>query len=249
MNKSYIYIDGKVVVTDDNGLKEPVEYYDNLDEVLVQENLIETMEEKIKKLEELSEKYKKINKEHYFPITLPIVALMGIIIPLLIYFLSDGAALSTSINTIFGSINTLLYSSICVWMGTLLFSGGCEFMFYNGYKDNINTEKGVNSELEFLKKQIEKEKEHLENLKQAKARVNESTEFREVEVNDVQQIRGLNGCLNLYFNLGYNDKKYYCLYRKGLLDKKLAKDYNEDEIELAKEYLEEKGPTLGKRRK
>lgn len=247
MNKSYIYIDGKVIVTDDNGVKEPVEYYDNIDEVLVQENLVETMEERIQELEELSEKYKKINKGHYFPVTLPIAALMAIIAPLLVNFLSDGTAFTTPVNTAFGSINALIFYSICALPGLLIFSWALESMFYLEYKGEIKEEKGINSELEFLKKQIELEREHLETLKQEKTRANESTEFREVEVNDVQQIGDLKGISNLYFNLGYDDKKLYRLYRKGQLDKKLAKDYNEDEIELAKEYLEEKGPILEKK--
>ena len=38
MNKEYTYIDGKAIIKDENGNQTPTEYYDNLDEVLVQEN-------------------------------------------------------------------------------------------------------------------------------------------------------------------------------------------------------------------
>ena len=47
MNKEYIYIQGKVIVKDENGTQTSLEYYDNLDKVLIQENLIESMEDKI----------------------------------------------------------------------------------------------------------------------------------------------------------------------------------------------------------
>ena len=79
MNKEYTYIDGKVIISDENDNKTQSDYYDNLDEVLVQENLIETMEEKIQELEKESQSYKKSNKKHYIPVIFPMVALMSTI--------------------------------------------------------------------------------------------------------------------------------------------------------------------------
>ena len=67
MNQGYTYKEGKAIVKTDKGIKEPIEYYDNLDEVLLQENLIETMENNILSLEKESENYKKNNRKHYFP--------------------------------------------------------------------------------------------------------------------------------------------------------------------------------------
>ena len=57
MNKEYTYIDGKVIVEDTEGNKKQVEYSDKLDEILVQENLIENMEDRILELEEASQYY------------------------------------------------------------------------------------------------------------------------------------------------------------------------------------------------
>ena len=54
--------------------------------------------------------------------------------------------------------------------------------------------------------------------------------------------------MNLLFDLGYNENKYYKYYEKGKLDKKLGKYYDEKEMEVTKEYFEEKGPTLVKRK-
>ena len=54
MNKEYTYINGKVIISDENGNKTQSEYYDNLDEVLVKENIIETMEDKIEELKKSS---------------------------------------------------------------------------------------------------------------------------------------------------------------------------------------------------
>ena len=68
MNKECIYINGNVLVEDENGRKKEMEYSDNIEEVLLQENLIEAMENESKKLTEEKEKLGlKINtKTNYF---------------------------------------------------------------------------------------------------------------------------------------------------------------------------------------
>ena len=48
---------------------------------------------------------------------------------------------------------------------------------------------------------------------------------------------------------GINGDKYYKYYQDGKLDKKLEKYYSDTGIQLAKEYIEEKGPSLVLRRK
>jgi hypothetical protein len=58
----------------------------------------------------------------------------------------------------------------------------------------------------------------------------------------------LKDTLYLYFDLGYNGEKYYKYYLQGKLDRKLDKYYNDTGIEIAKEYLEEKGPQFVKRK-
>ena len=60
MNKEYVYKDGKVLVIDENGNQKILDYYDNLDDVLIQENLIETMQNKEQKLERKISHLKKI---------------------------------------------------------------------------------------------------------------------------------------------------------------------------------------------
>ena len=41
MNKEYFYINGKLVVEDEKLIKKVVEYSDNFEEILIQENLID----------------------------------------------------------------------------------------------------------------------------------------------------------------------------------------------------------------
>ena len=233
MNKEYTYIDGKVIISDENGKKTPVDYYDNLDEVLIQENLIETIENKISILEKESEDYKKYNYKHYIPFFL-LMALMTIVgLPVLFFDCLE---------------NTAVYISITSAV-ILPSTGFMELDRYKKYKDCLKKEKGINSELEFLKQQIIEEKEKLVELKSKKTRTNENQEFRVVEVNDLERLKIFKEWLNLYYDLGYNGEKYYKYYQQGKLDVKLGKHYTDLGIETAKKYLEEKAPTLVKRRK
>ena len=248
MNKEYIYIAGKVIVTDENGTQNSVEYYDNLDEVLIQENLIETMEDKISKLEKESKDYKKYNKKHYIPIVLPLSILTTTIgIPAIAYLLGDTDVYVSSINTIFGPINRAVLYTLST--STLLpFISLEELRMYRDHKNSIKEEKGINSELEFLKQQIIIEKQKLSELKKEKTKNRDDKEFKSVEVDDLEKLKALKSYLNLYYDLGYNGEKYYKYYLQGKLDNKLCKYYNDIGIELAKEYLEEKGHTLVKKK-
>ncbi len=245
MNKEYTYIDGKVIVSDENGKQTLIDYYDNLDEILIQENLIETMEDKISILEKESKEYKKHNTKHYIPFFL-LMALM-IIVAFSVLFIHglENLYISTSI----GEMNLKLFMFIAISAITLPAAGFMELDRYIKYKNWLKREKGINSELEVLKQQIMVEKEKLVELKSKKTRTNENQEFRVVEVNDLERLKTLKGWLNLYYDLGYNGEKYYKYYQQGKLDAKLGKHYNDLGIEIAKEYLEEKGPTLVKRRK
>lgn len=253
MNKEYTYIDEKIVlVKDENGIQKPIEYYDNLDEILVQENLIETIEDKISSLEEKSEDYKKYNKKHYIPIMLPMSILATTIgVPAIAYWISNGNTnmYTSSVNTIFGTINEAVFYGCASCIGFLPCTLLIEHGIYREYKNSIKIEKGINSELEFLKQQIVIEKQKLFKLQSEKIKNNTNNRFESVEVNDLEKLRILKNWLNLYYDLGYNEKKYYKYYLQGKLDNKLDKLYNNTEIQIAKKHLEEKGPILVKKTK
>lgn len=254
MNKEYTYIDGKVIVKDENGTQIPIEYYDNLDEVLIQENLIETIEDRISYLEKESQYYKiynkKYNKKHYIPIILILGVLTTIIGgPAIFYFLGNTDIYTSVVNTIFGTMNEAVFFSSVFSILYLPAISVLELNMYCNHKNLLKKEKGINSELEFLKRQIVNERKKLVELTKEKTRDNENKEFRVVKVNDLEKLKTFKSWLNLYYDLGYNGEKYYKYYFQGKLDDKLSKHYNNTGIEVAKEYLEEKGPSLVKRKK
>ncbi len=252
MNKEYIYVDNKVIIIDENGEKKVAEYYDGLDDILVQENLIETLEDKSIELERKSRLYKKNNMKHYIPFFLPMTLLITTVgANLLFYGLTGSNSFSTQINTRFGTFSSGQFLSMISSILFLPVAALLEFDTYRQYKRSLKEEKGVNNELEFLKKQLLEEKQVLEDLKIKKQENNkiDEKEFKVVKVDDKQQLDTLNSNLYLYFDLGYNEEKYLKYYQQGKLDEKLKDSYNDLGIEIIKETLEEKGPTLVKRKK
>ena len=249
MNKEYTYIDGKVIVEDENGNKKVREYNNKLDEILIQENIIEAMENQILILEEESKYYKKNNSKRYIPIILPVGLLTIIIAPSVILSLAEGAnVFTTMINTIFGPMSKVAVFTLAISVPLISLVSMFELAFYTQHRDSQQKEKGVNSELEFLKKQIIIEKEKLASLQKEKIKKEEKKEFKVVKVDDLQTLQALKNSLCLYFDLGYNGEKYYKYYLQGKLDRKLDKYYNDTGIEIAREYLGEKGPQLIKRK-
>ena len=249
MNTEYTYIDGKVIVSDEYGNKTPIEYYDNLDRVLIQENVIETIENRIKELTQEKDSYniKKLNKRYH--LFYAYVCIAGTFIcPLIIWPLTGTNPYLVNEITKFGEINQgLLWAAYSAGVALPL-GATLTWAEYTSRKDKIKNLKGIDSELEFLKLQLEKEKTYLNKLKNDKHRENENTEFRSEKVNDLDELRNLRNYMSLYYDLGSNNKKYYKYYIQGKLDKKLQKEYGDIGVEEAKKYFEEKGPTLVKKK-
>lgn len=248
MNKEYTYIDGKVIIKDENGYQTLIEYYDNLDEVLVQENLIETIEnninEKKKKKDEI-----KLEKASFSPVVtvITLITIFGAP-PILCWFNNGIEILKLTVDTIYGPFNfvrliqflTAVPSTLCA----LLF----DFQEYKMAKAIVKEKNAITSELEAQEELLVIEKEKLVELQKNKTKNNENNEFRVVEVNDKEKLTSLRNYLSLFYDLGYNSDKYYKYYEQGILEEKLKKHYDEDGIQAAKKYLEEKGPVLSKKR-
>lgn len=250
MNKEYTYVEGKVVVEDENGKKTLEDYYDNIDKVLIQENLIEYIELKIKDLERQAKSYEKNNSKHYIPIIFPGTVLATTVgAPLLVNWLSAGVAFSTIIDTRLGPMSyaaafALPAAALMIPMGAVI-----ELGEYYSYKKSHRREIGVNSELEFLKHFLDRQKEVLKELKRERKKEHEDKTFRTVPVDYSKEKKALQALMNIYFDLGYNIENYYKCFLSGKLEKKLERYYNEPGIELAKEFVEEKGPVLVKKKK
>lgn len=159
MNKSYVYKDGKVLVYDENGVTKSVEYCDNIEARLVQENAIETIDKRIKKIEqELDEIYPKKYT------------------PMCFYIIFAGLLLFTIISAIMSIVNPNMYiGSITIFHGLslpmpvlilpLALVGLLDdFFYFLEYKHNQKIINGDKSELDCLNERIVVEKEKLKEL-------------------------------------------------------------------------------------
>ena len=250
MNKEYIYKDGKALILDDKDNQKIVEYYDNLDKVLVQEDLIEAMEEEIKKLEQETTKYKKDSKtSRKFWVWYPF--LLFTFGPLIMFpLLSNFYGLNGVINTsLFGTINSgtllgLTTTSLFAIPGALLTIG-----LHLQEKEIEQKQKGKETQLEYLKRNLVEQKEILEELKSDKTNSKEREEFYVSKIDNIEALKKLRDFLSFYYDLGYNEEKYFRYYQKGKLDSYLGKLTNDVEIQFANQHFEEKGPVLTKKYK
>lgn len=247
MNKEYIYNGGNITVIDENGSARPVEYSDNLEEILIQENIIEDIENKITKLEQ-DLKNNKENNRPYIPYIVP-SAILGLIITKIVANPLLGIDATLMVDTIFGTINN---STLIIGVVGALMLPLTTIMEILSYKKNKHWKKSRRAEVaeyEYLQKEIKIQKDKLEELKKDKTKTNNISEFRVEKVNDSERLNSLKSWIILYSNLGYSIEEYYKLLKKGELEEQLtSKGYTELACERAKEYIEEKSPTLVKKR-
>lgn len=243
MNIEYIlYKDKDVIVEDENGNKRVIQYQDNIKELLTQENLVEELETELANLETSlieTERLKNVTKK---AIPYPFYAMLlgyGGGAMLISQLISGEEAI---VQTIFGPAS--IYTAVGVTSGTVVIPlfGLISILDYQNYKTYQKRENGLQAKLSALKQILSKEKEILTELKNDKTdRKNDfDQEFRCIRIEEPEKLYLLREDLRLYYDCGYNERKYLKFYDKGILSIKLQKSYLPHRIKLAEEYLEEK---------
>ena len=246
MNKGYTYINGKVIISDENGRHKEKDYYDNIDSVLVQENVIEKIEANIKELKE--KKPKKVAKR-FIPFSFIVCTITTLTFPTLLYYLFyEVNPFTITIGTIYGTmpINVLLTGVLSLFgipMGLI-----ASISEYNMYKKDVNTNKAIISELEYLNEKLISEKECLLKLENSRISSKKDTETVSKLVDDKEELKKLKEELELYRDLGYNEDKYFSYYQKGKIYDRLSHMYDANEIEEAVRYFEKKEAVLIKKK-
>ena len=232
-----MYVDGKEVISSTSGKQTLVDYYDNLDEVLVQENVIESMEKRIQYLGGETNRLSNFSKKKFSLLKkLGLVLLENLII---------GCTLFLNYATLVSSNCVLKFvlAFTCCFPYLLINFGICVCFDYTSEKKDL---KSFIKELDYLNKQIVMEEVKLVNLKKDMKKSKEDKEISITKVNDVERLKELKS----YLKIASNEEKYYKYYQKGKLEEKLAKDENctDFDIEIAKNYFEKKGPCLVKKK-
>ena len=259
MNKEYLYIDGKCVIYDENGaIKEEngkvltKEYSDKLDEILVQENIIEELEDELENTNIKIEKNKKqikSDKASMWTCSAMLLSFPFLFQKLLPHMLTEESLLQLMSD----SFAKMLIQGLMITIITI-FGGGFVFGIHKSCKEKKRKLSGNETKKEAIEKSLEKEKQKLEELEKTKQKT--TIDDKELEnnicskrVNYLHALLKLRDNLRAYYGCGYNIDKYQKYLQNGKLERKLAKYYTEEEIELIKNYLEEKQKEEGYSRK
>lgn len=247
MNEKYIEAsNGQIVVLDENGKTRTVDNCSNLDAILEQENLVEEIEKKI------SEKSKKVDKSllskisRFFPgyFIKTFIGCIGF------YFLCSGVYLAFKVD--FYEEEVLVETCIHAYKILILpFS-----VIVGGFAQAIQTyfviceakkEKGFSSQLDYLKKRLDKEKEKLSSLKRESKNKTTTNDESTKQIStrptdspiinvDIENLRRLSDALRLYYKLGYDEKSLLSSLDNSTLDDELP-GYSTREIKEAEHVL------------
>lgn len=240
MNKEYIYINGNVVVKDELGNQKPIEYSDNIDEILKKENIIEAIENRLNVLRCSDNQFKKIKFKDFIPWLLIILSSFFLIIPGYMILKSHFEYIILS-EKVISLIKGMFLFSGCTFFISIIHT----IWYYVNFKI---TKSGNDKELELLEKRLNIEKENLIKLKKDKTVTKENKEFRVVKINSLEDLKKIRKYCDLYYKLGILEKKYLKYYQENILTKKLSKYYNDEELKIIEDYFKEKEFTLVKKK-
>ena len=237
MNKEYIYDNGRVTIIDDKGKKRDDEYYDNLDEVLIKENVIERMEKQIDELKIKKQQYEKGKTNKLFCL-LPLLGgiVLSLIGPLLsVAMLSGQSVISLASDAVY--IDFILSITGVVLPFGLFLGAVISTLEYLQYRQGMKKVKGIDSQIDYLQEQSKNEREQLNLLQDNKSKEKDDAKTGIVKVIDFEELRQLKRMLEQYYELGYNMNKYARYYMHGELENKLPSNIDTD---LALDYIKRK---------
>lgn len=240
MNKEYMIIDDTVIVEDENREKRIMENSSNLEEILIQENKEETIENRLKEIEELENivnNEQKYNKKWYIPV-IAITLAVNICFMLTNHLFCNGLLLTDKMGIGLYCLTNFL---------SITLGGMLSLTQYKSYKNSKKRLQGYVNEKENLELILKEIQENLMTLKNSLKQTSIDKKIETKKVDDKEEISQLLSYGSLYYDCGYNEDKYTKYYQKGILDKKLLGRYTEYGVELIEDYLEDK-QTKGKTR-
>ena len=236
MNKSYICSGQDAIIADQNGKQTKIEYCDNLDEILVQENVVEEITNKLKNLsEKINHNKTVVDNSKYMMKTLPLLGVgIGILVSIFdtisgrsvpfLFFPQFGLAISLPFEVTF-------LSKIWVRKGEI---------------------KGDTVAIAGLEHKLSVEKSKLEELRKTRTfgREKQNDTDKVITIDDSKQLNEIEESIQQYISLGYRLKDFYEKYPNVNPREYLPQYFNmsQDDLEFAAKYVEEKGPTLIRRR-
>jgi len=238
MNKEYILKNGEALIIDDDVLINQINHYDNLDEVLKKENLIEYMEEKISDLNYEKEKVQYTLKTHKHERKwLFYMFLLGPMMFFTIFNCFDLKTFGTIFNALKNGIMAgVFFAPSMALVATLL-------NLYQKFSDKnlINDYNGKQAEIKFLNKEIEKTRKEINELKKDLTSTDNTSELKRIKIDFAKELKDLKEKILSYYHIGYSYKKY-----NKYSTNELKEIVDEKEFETIKDFLKN-GPVLTKK--
>lgn len=239
-----IYLDGKVLVNDYSKnvenfveLKE-YDYQDNLIEILGQENIVEKLENEKKELNnEINNNYKGIKANKSSQKSLIPMSIAMIMFCSLLGFISPSISL-------FGIKQAWLSMGIVGFISSAVINGLTFISLKQSLKFLKRWKNGYELQLAELEKELEKNKDKLNKLKNNKSKKNEqqamSKKTDDIHNIHLEKYKKIRRNLLIYRKIGENEKKFFEYYNNNILEEKLNDEYDHEEIEKIKTYFKNK---------
>ncbi len=238
-NKGFVYYDGYVVISDENGNQKVEDYYDNLGKVLAKENTIRCLNLFKADYSKSLASFEK--SENFAKGFLWACGVSSIAAPIGTAWAFAGIN-PAELYTTKAEVGTIVTIPGIVMGGMLLSIFGVDY-----YRNGVKNARGDRVALEYIDRRLEEETKELEELKKDKRVSTKLIRNKFYEVNNENTFRKL---INKHV-IGRDYKKYYKAYKNGTLDTALSsiKEITDQEIEDTKRTMEEKGLSLIKRKK
>lgn len=226
MNIEYSISNNEALVKDENGNIKSRELYNNTSQILAMENIIEELENELKKIPKDEIVIERLKSRYYLK-----EALISEGLGILIYSVFFATILKESLLT------NLKLLKLALGYVTIV-SANLFFMEYANAKitqKQYKLEKYKESHLTTLLKNAQ---EKLEDLKKEAKKV--ESDLEETKQIDKSSLQALKNYLAYFNKLILKNKTYQRYYNKGILDQKLVEEYNGNEsaIYLIKGYYE-----------
>ncbi len=203
MNKEYIIIDDKAVIIDEKGNKSIVEYYDNLEKVLKQENVVEELEKELDKSLKRKDRLEAHIENQKYNSFMPLA-------------LGAFCSLITPVFTNPNSLQELLQVVAFSGAITIPITGLLSLNEYHDYRLSRKNRNGLISKINYIKNTLEEEKGYLLSInKNGKIKEDiDSSEYQTIGVNNFlsekvdakEELKTLKRNIQEYYRIGYNEK-------------------------------------------
>ena len=244
MNKEYVVTEDKAVISNEDGKLRESENYDNIIEILEQENVVEGIEDKITTLIDLnnSMQHEKGEVKKHLKFFLVPIALL-----LLVEF-GFRYGLKADLNmfeTSFGLISSPVFFAMIFGAVGAVTSTITGLMQRYQNKQTDKRKQGLQESVNYLHKKLEEEKAKLETLNNNKNKVaGPKSKITLMRLHDPSILKDLFNNAYVYFRFTANPKKYYDNYLRGSLHLLLERENDLRNIDNFIDVIEEKGPQL-----